>query len=59
MVFVPAPGGSLLGAFTEAFVCELAFAVKSQKESLKAGVGAVIGAIFHIVSTSPVLILQA
>ena len=48
LVFIPAPGGSLLGAFAGAFVCELAFAVKSQRESLKAGLGAAIGAIFSL-----------
>ncbi|MCD6292136.1 MAG: DUF456 domain-containing protein [Deltaproteobacteria bacterium] len=47
-ILIPAPGGSLLGAFAGAFICELAFAVKSQKESLKAGIGAVIGAIFSL-----------
>ena len=47
-VLIPAPGGSLLGAFAGAFICELAFAVKSQKESLKAGIGAAIGAIFSL-----------
>ncbi|MCK5540563.1 MAG: DUF456 domain-containing protein, partial [Deltaproteobacteria bacterium] len=48
LVFIPAPGGSLLGAFAGAFVCELTFAVKSQRESLKAGIGAVMGAIFSL-----------
>ncbi len=48
LLFIPAPGGSLLGAFAGAFVSELTFAVKSQKESLKAGIGAVIGAIFSL-----------
>ncbi len=48
MVLIPAPGGCLLGAFAGAFVCELAFAVKSQRESLKAGIGAVIGALFSL-----------
>lgn len=48
LLFIPAPGGSLLGAFAGAFVSELAFAVKSQRESLKAGIGAVIGAILSL-----------
>ncbi|NPA25460.1 MAG: DUF456 domain-containing protein [Deltaproteobacteria bacterium] len=48
MVLIPAPGGCLLGAFAGAFICELAFAVKSQRESLKAGIGAVIGALFSL-----------
>ena len=48
LVFIPAPGGSLLGAFAGAFICELTFALKSQQESFKAGIGAVIGAIFSL-----------
>jgi uncharacterized protein YqgC (DUF456 family) len=48
LIFIPAPGGSLLGAFAGAFICELAFALKSQQESLKAGIGAVIGAIISL-----------
>ncbi len=48
LLFIPAPGGSLLGAFGGAFVSELAFAFKSQRESFKAGIGAAIGAIFSI-----------
>ncbi|MCD6535236.1 MAG: DUF456 family protein [Deltaproteobacteria bacterium] len=37
-----------MGAFAGAFICEMAFAVKSQSESLKAGIGAAIGAIFSL-----------
>ncbi|MCK5682004.1 DUF456 domain-containing protein [bacterium] len=48
LVFIPAPGGSLLGAFAGAFIGELTFAVKSQRESFKAGIGAVIGAIISL-----------
>ncbi len=48
LIFIPAPGGSLLGAFAGAFICELTFAVKSQRESFKAGIGAVIGAVFSL-----------
>ncbi len=48
LIFIPAPGGSLIGAFAGAFICELTFAVKSQRESVKAGIGAVIGAIFSL-----------
>ncbi len=45
LLFIPLPGGSLLGAFAGAFCCEMAFALKSERESFKAGVGAVIGAL--------------
>lgn len=48
LIFIPVPGGSLLGAFAGAFISELIFAVKSQRESLKAGIGAVIGALFSL-----------
>ena len=48
LIFIPAPGGSLLGAFAGAFIGELTFAVKSQRESFKAGIGAVIGAIISL-----------
>ena len=48
LIFIPAPGGSLIGAFAGAFICELTFAVKSQRESFKAGIGAVIGAILSL-----------
>ncbi len=48
LIFIPAPGGALLGAFAGAFICELSFALKSQEESFKAGIGAVIGAIFSL-----------
>ncbi|MBN2332402.1 MAG: DUF456 domain-containing protein [Deltaproteobacteria bacterium] len=44
LLFIPLPGGSLLGAFAGAFCCEMGFALKTERESLKAGVGAVIGA---------------
>jgi uncharacterized protein YqgC (DUF456 family) len=45
---IPMPGGCLLGAFLGAFVCEMAFALKSENESLKAGIGAVIGGLFSL-----------
>ncbi|MBW1645737.1 MAG: DUF456 domain-containing protein [Deltaproteobacteria bacterium] len=45
LLFIPLPGGSLLGAFAGAFGCETAFALKNERESLKAGIGAVIGAL--------------
>ena len=48
MLLIPAPGGCLLGAFAGAFICEMAFAMKSENESLKAGVGAVICALFSL-----------
>ncbi|MBN2808961.1 MAG: DUF456 domain-containing protein [Deltaproteobacteria bacterium] len=48
LFLIPLPGGSLLGAFAGAFLCELAFTLKSQQESLKAGIGAVIGAILSL-----------
>ena len=48
LIFIPAPGGSLIGAFAGAFICELTFAVKSQRESFKAGIGAVIGAVLSL-----------
>ncbi len=48
LLFIPLPGGSLIGAFAGAFICELTFAVKSQRESFKAGIGAVIGAILSL-----------
>jgi len=48
MLLIPAPGGCLLGAFAGAFICEMAFALKSENESLKAGIGAVIGALFSL-----------
>jgi len=39
----------IIGAFAGFFfICELTFAVKSQRESFKAGIGAVIGAIFSL-----------
>ncbi len=47
-IFIPAPGGCLLGAFAGAFICEMAFAMKNENESLKAGIGAVIGALFSL-----------
>lgn len=45
LLFIPLPGGSLIGAFTGAFCCEMIFALKSERESFKAGVGAVLGAL--------------
>ena len=45
LIFIPLPGGSLIGAFAGAFCCEMAFAMKSERESFKAGVGAVLGAL--------------
>ena len=47
-ILIPAPGGCLIGAFAGAFICEMAFALKNENESLKAGIGAVIGAIFSL-----------
>lgn len=48
LTFIPAPGGALIGAFAGAFICELTFAVRSQRESFKAGIGAVVGAILSL-----------
>ena len=45
LIFIPLPGGSLMGAFAGAFCCEMAFALKSERESFKAGIGAVLGAL--------------
>lgn len=45
LIFIPLPGGSLIGAFTGAFCCEMGFALKNERESFKAGIGAVLGAL--------------
>ncbi len=45
LIFIPLPGGSLMGAFAGAFCCEMGFALKNERESFKAGIGAVLGAL--------------
>ncbi len=48
LFLIPVPGGCLLGAFAGAFLCEMGFALKSEGESVRAGLGAVIGGLFSL-----------
>jgi len=45
LLFIPVPGGALFGAFAGAFCFEMGFALKSERESFRAGIGAVLGAL--------------
>ncbi len=46
--FFPIPGGIFAGTFCGAFLAELIFALKDLKDAVKAGTGALLGAIFSL-----------